>query len=195
MISLKQFISEVYSITVPKKEGGRTPLLTGLGKNIDTVKSSHLSDIDPEHSLHVKEAGHKKTYYVVANKKIVSSIETKKNGKSEQVNLTAAHHTNTMPVHRVYAHLIKKHDTILQSSDHQSAGGKGVWHRLSKEPGIAVHGWNPESKTAVNLGNKLSSDTDHDTHVNSDDDYKDARADSHHEINRVGAMTLIAHKK
>jgi len=163
MISFKEYLAEVELGDVDKK-GGRYPLIQHLGKSLKTVAphSIHLSHIDTEHSLHHTQwtadgrlaAKNPKSaeYHVVKNGKVVASIKTAHVGATEQTDTVEAHKSNTLPLHKVYAHLIKKHGKILQSSDLQSAGGKNLWHKLSKEPGIHVHGWDHKSRSQLILG-------------------------------------------
>lgn len=50
-----------------------------------------------------------------------------------------------LPAQKIYAAVIKKYDWIIVT-DHQSYGGMKLWQRLSKEPGIEVYGYNPNTK-------------------------------------------------
>ena len=85
-----------------------------------------------------------------------------------QVDVVSSQASNTIPAQKFYAWLIKKLNIVLVSGSMQSAGGKSVWERLSKEPGIGVHGWldSPRGKgTPVNLGAHLGADTEDETHI------------------------------
>lgn len=71
--------------------------------------------------------------------------------KSYKVDLTIAREDNTFPAHKVYASFVKM-GHILVSGAQQSVGGRMIWRRLAKEPGIVVHGWDTLNKKPVNLG-------------------------------------------
>lgn len=121
-----------------------------------------------------------------------------------QVNVVAADKSNTIPTQKFYAWLLKNQDFTLVSGEAQSPGGKKVWERLSMEPGIGVHGWVPSGHggRAVNLGPKLSPETEDETHISwrakskamEDLGYKDSDKDWD-DLDDIEDMLLVAFKK
>ncbi len=103
--------------------------------------------------------------YILADKKdkIMILLSVKSFGKSWKVDSVSAASRNIVPANKFYAWLIKNASITLVSGSEQSAGGKKIWERLSKEPGIGVHGW--IDGKAVNLGPNLSPETEDETHI------------------------------
>ena len=103
--------------------------------------------------------------YILADKddKIMILLAVDRFGKSWKVSTVSAASKNIVPANKFYAWLIKNQGITLVSGSEQSAGGKKIWERLSKEPGIGVHGW--INGKAVNLGPNLSPETEDDTHM------------------------------
>lgn len=87
-----------------------------------------------------------------------------KHGAAYKVGHLVGKDKSTIPANKMYAAFVKKGNILTSSS--QSEGGLRVWQKLSKEPGILVHGWNTRSRQPVNLG--PSFDDTSDTHSNVD---------------------------
>lgn len=95
-----------------------------------------------------------------------------KHGAAYKVGHLVGKTRSSIPVSKMYAAFVKKGNIL--TSDQQSEGGVRVWQKLSKEPGIVVHGWNTRSRQPINLG--PSFDDTSDTHSNVDAMYA---ADDH----------------
>lgn len=73
---------------------------------------------------------------------------------------------------KVYAYLIKNKNYILWSTGAQTKGGKTIWEKLAKIPGILVFAWDDKMKEAISLDkNDLFGEEDiYDTDVEYDED-------------------------
>lgn len=113
------------------------------------------------------------------------------NGVLSKLNLAAAK-DNTFPAHEFYHHLLKKGHVKALVADHQSAGGKRVWEKLSKKRGVGIHGWDPKKEVPLNV--KFGEDETHEERPNGIErntkEYKALNPDSD-----VPKMQLVAHIK
>lgn len=87
---------------------------------------------------------------------------------------TAISKGGAVKLHDIYADLIKQEDVIITSSS-QSEGGINLWMRLSKVPGIVVHGWDKKNSKPINLGPSFTDPEE--THVSPSDIYGTAALD------------------
>jgi hypothetical protein len=89
-------------------------------------------------------------HYMTVNKegKIDSSITAIKRGKSHHIDMAVA--VPGAGVHKLYHHLITKHDHIL-ASDEQSKGGLRLWQKMRKLGGVNVHGYHPRNGKAEHV--------------------------------------------
>ena len=70
--------------------------------------------------------------------KIDSSVTAIKRGKALDIDMAVANPGTG--VHKLYHHLITKHNQILTSKE-QSPGGLAVWQKMRKMGGVNVHGY------------------------------------------------------
>lgn len=70
--------------------------------------------------------------------KVDSSVTAIKRGKAHDIDMAVANPGTG--VHKLYHHLITKHDHILTSKE-QSPGGIAVWKNMRKMGGVNVHGY------------------------------------------------------
>ncbi len=56
----------------------------------------------------------------------------------------------SIKAHDFYHHLIQKHNVAF-SSGVQSTGGRNVWNKLQQKRNVSVHGWDPKTKSGVNV--------------------------------------------
>lgn len=87
---------------------------------------------------------------------------------------TAISKGGPVKLHDIYADLIKQEDIIITTSS-QSEGGVNLWMRLSKVPGIVVHGWDKKKGEPINLGPSFTDPEE--THVSPSDIYGQAALD------------------
>ena len=99
---------------------------------------------------------------------------------------TAISKGGAVKLHDIYADLIKQEDIIITTSS-QSEGGINLWMRLSKVPGIVVHGWDKKNNEPINLGPSFTDPEE--THVSPSDMYGTAALDREHE-GEAGAEEL-----
>jgi hypothetical protein len=71
-----------------------------------------------------------------------SAVRTLKQGKAHKVDTAVAKPGSG--VHKLYHHLITKHDIIL-TSDQQSRGGLNIWQKMRPMGGVNVHGYHKKS--------------------------------------------------
>lgn len=57
---------------------------------------------------------------------------------------------NSVGAHKLYQHLVTKHDRTIMSND-QSEGARKVWAKAAKHPQINVHGWDDKKQKAFHL--------------------------------------------
>jgi len=107
------------------------------------------------------------------NKKIAGFIELIKLRKSYSIVETAVDtpYLGIGLATTVYAYLIKNKNYTLWSTDAQTKGGKTIWEKLAKIPGILVFAWDDKKKEAISLDkHDLFGETDlYDTDVEYDE--------------------------
>lgn len=79
--------------------------------------------------------------------------------KSWHVRHLVAKNNSKMKAHDLYAAIVRTGKILV--GQHQSLGGRAVWKKLSGSPGVVVYGWDPKTKTPINLGSKYDSDEIH----------------------------------
>ena len=196
MLSFKEYLQEVRLFFADKNGSAVYMAHTmGLGRRIEEddvllgkiVDDSYLYLDNTARALQYPAS--RVLYLIVRNKKVVAGIVTYKEGRASQTKLAVSTDENKVPMHKIYAHLIKKRGLILQSDSAQTPGGKNIWAKLSKEPGITVHGWDPKTEKPINLGNYLDDTVA--THVTGKEkDEEDAEY-----LASIDRMVLIGHKK
>lgn len=192
MLTFSQYVSEVYVMTSLSNRDTKDWFKTVLGKPVGK-DFKFMSDMSNKHKLYtIFEDSKTIEFYVVGPENVVvMGIYAKyvSNKKSSTITIKAIKgKDNKLPAHKVYAHLIKKHNFIIESDKIQSYGGANIWIKLSKEPGINIHGWDSKTKEAINLGDRLDS-------VNMDTDTFMTTDDSGEGIAALRRITLVAHKK
>jgi hypothetical protein len=109
----------------------------------------HSTMEDGRHVYHgIDDGGHH--HYMVVNHEgnVDTSITAIKHGKSHKVDMAVA--VPGSGVHKLYHHLITKHNHIL-ASDEQSGGGLAVWQKMRKMGGVNVHGYHPRTGKAQHI--------------------------------------------
>lgn len=83
-------------------------------------------------------------HYMTVNHEgnVDSSVTAIKKGKSHDIDMAVA--VPGAGVHKLYHHLITKHNHILTSKD-QSYGGLGIWQKMRKMGGVNIHGYHSKS--------------------------------------------------
>lgn len=125
-----------------------------LGKSVEDVKKHfdktakkklklHSTMEDGRHVYHGVDADNHHHYSVVDHEgKVAAHVNMIKSGKSHGIDMAVA--SPGAGVHKLYHHLITKHDHILTSKE-QSPGGLSIWQRMRRMGGVNVHGYHPKS--------------------------------------------------
>lgn len=126
-----------------------------LDKHIDTVKKSfdsqypktklahHSTLKDGRKIYHGVDANNDHHYSIVDHEgKIAAHVNMTKHGKSHKIEMAVAR--PGAGVHKLYHHLITKHDHIL-TSDAQSPGGLTIWQKMRGMGGVNVHGYHKKT--------------------------------------------------
>lgn len=94
--------------------------------------------------------------------------------------------------HELYHHLMDR-GHIIESDTDQTPGGLHIWKKLSRMPGVNVHGWDTHKNVPVNSDRYLRDTSD--THT-SDSDLKDSPDMETYQkkANNKHAVVLVAHK-
>jgi hypothetical protein len=111
---------------------------------VSRKKLKHHSTMeDGRHVYHgIDDDGHHHYMTVNHEGKVDSSVTAIKKGKSHHIDMAVA--VPGAGVHKLYHHLITKHDHIL-ASNQQSPGGLRIWQKMRKMGGINVHGYHSRS--------------------------------------------------
>lgn len=200
MQGFKEFwlLDEVESLDI--KKGSKFGDDRKFDRNIEDSYDEDLLELLGNflnHNVYCEKSRQTRLEYILTdasdNVKIVLNVKPK-GRNSWQVDTVAASNKNRVPAHKFYAWIIKKKNIILVSGNEQSEGGKKVWERLSKEPGIGMHGW--LNGKPVNLGSHLGVDTEDETH-NKSLWRQDGKMDGEEYNSREAAldMLLVAFKK
>lgn len=103
----------------------------------------HSTMEDGRHVYHgIDDDGHHHFMTVNHEGKVDSSITAIKKGKAHDVDMAVA--VPGAGVHKLYHHLITKHDHILTSKE-QSPGGLAIWKKMRKMGGVNIHGYHSKS--------------------------------------------------
>lgn len=116
---------------------------TGFNKTARRKLKHHSTMADGRHVYHgIDNDGHHHYMTTDHEGKVDASVTAIKHGKSHKIDMVVAKPGSG--VHKLYHHLITKHDHIL-TSDQQSVGGLAIWQRMRKMGGVNVHGYHPKT--------------------------------------------------
>lgn len=211
MITFKQFILEVFLDTSISKN---SRFDSHVGKDLSNLKVMHhphskMRNGDQVHHYHNHSTGN--TNYLVTDKtnKVKAHLTLKQKEGWKSHNVESSNAKPGFGMHKLYHHLITKHDHII-TSDHQSPGGLHIWHKLSRMPGISVHGHDTRNDThhAIEIDKRNPDDT----HTSSDyfsgnkeipekiknkklrASDRNHRLKDHEDVMKTYSMSLVAHK-
>lgn len=107
-------------------------------------KLKHHSIMDDgRHVYHGIDHDRHHHYMVTGSDNTVhASITAIKHGKSHMIDMAVG--KSGAGIHKLYHHLITKHNHILTSKE-QSYGGLSIWQKIRKMGGVNVHGYYPKS--------------------------------------------------
>lgn len=131
-----------------------------LNKSISDVQTSfnktarrklkhHSTMEDGRHVHHgIDHDGHHHFMVSGADGNVHASVTAIKQGKSHGIDVAVA--KPGAGVHKLYHHLITKHNHILTSKE-QSSGGLSIWKKMRKMGGVDVHGYHPKTGRAQHV--------------------------------------------
>lgn len=131
-----------------------------LGKHIDTVSKSFDSGARKKLKHHSTMEDGRRVYHGVDSigdhhysvvdhdGKVAAHVNMIKQGKSHKIDMAVA--SPGAGVHKLYHHLITKHDHII-TSDAQSPGGLSIWQKMRKMGGVNVHGYDKKTGRAQHV--------------------------------------------
>ena len=107
-------------------------------------KLKHHSTMEDGRKVYHGIDGDGHHHYMTVNHEgnVDSSVTAIKRGKAHDIDMAVALPGSGM--HKLYHHLITKHNHILMSKE-QSAGGLGIWQRMRKMGGVNVYGYHSRS--------------------------------------------------
>lgn len=116
---------------------------SGFNQSARRKLKHHSTMQDGRHVYHgIDDEGHH--HYMTVNHEgnVDSSVTAIKRGKAHDIDMAVA--VPGAGVHKLYHHLITKHNHILTSKE-QSHGGLGIWQRMRKMGGVNIHGYHSKS--------------------------------------------------
>jgi hypothetical protein len=103
----------------------------------------HSTMEDGRHVYHgIDNDGHHHFVTVNHEGNVDASVTAIKRGKAHDIDMAVA--VPGAGVHKLYHHLITKHNHILMSKE-QSPGGLAIWQKMRKMGGVNIHGYHSRS--------------------------------------------------
>jgi hypothetical protein len=158
----------------------------------------HSTMEDGRHVYHgIDHDGHH--HYMVAGDDghVHAAVTAIKQGKSHAIDVAVAKPGAGM--HKLYHHLITKHNHILTSKE-QSHGGLSIWQRLRKMGGVNIHGYHPKSGRGEHIDVVKRPELSHVSHSDVERQRKvkggtiPQRKKEYADIKRTQSMIVVAHK-
>lgn len=206
MKTFSQFVAELY-VNYLKKGSRSSNSALGIKPHPDAKPIGKTEDGDIVHHREVEHGDSSTHHYYVTGKSGKTNIHLttfqKKGEKNEEIGLVTAN-KSSKGAHKLYQHLVVKHNKILKADD-QSEGGRKVWERAAKHPKVNVHGYNEHTGEVFHA--HPSEDEHYVSHRELNAHYGDASAakdpkdiEKHKEdikhLEKTQALThLIMHKK
>lgn len=180
-----------------------------LGKPVEQVQKQldsgarkkyklHSTMEDGRHVYHgIDSEGHHHYSIVDHDGTVAAHVNMIKYGKSHKIDMAVA--KPGAGVHKLYHHLITKHNHIL-TSDEQSTGGLSIWQRLRKMGGVGIHGYHKKSGKAQHVDIVHRPELSHvgDPELEKFTKTKGGtirqRKAEYGDLKRTQAMQLVAHK-
>jgi len=158
----------------------------------------HSTMADGTHVFHgIDHAG--LHHYVTTNKQgnIDRVVATSKQGKAHKIETAVA--SGGAGVHKMYHHLITKHNHIL-TSDEQSHGGLSIWQKMRKMGGVNIHGFHKKTGRGEHIDivrhpeESHVSNKDLETLRKAGGGTREQRKKEYAAAKKTQSMTLVAHK-
>lgn len=146
MKRFSQYVIELYTNNLKKgyrSTGGEL----GVKPHPDAKPIGKTEDGDTVHHREINHYDGSTHHYYVTGKSGKTNIHLstyqKRDEKAEEIGLVTAN-KSSKGAHKLYQHLVVKHNKILKADDH-SEGGRKVWERAAKHPKVNVHGYDDET--------------------------------------------------
>jgi len=158
----------------------------------------HSTMEDGRHVYHgIDENGHHHFMTTNHEGKVDSSVTAIKKGKAHDIDMAVA--VPGAGVHKLYHHLITKHDHILTSTE-QSPGGHAIWKKMRKMGGINIHGFHKKSGKGEHIDIVKHPEDSHvsnkelSSFLNSKGGTRQQRKTEYAHLKKQQNMALVAHK-
>lgn len=180
-----------------------------LGKSIDTVKKLIDTDARKKFKYHSTLEDGRAVYHgidsggdhhfsiVGQDGNIDAHVNAIKQGTALAIEMAVAR--PGAGVHKLYHHLITKHNYILTGKE-QSAGGLGIWQKMRKMGGVNVHGYHPKTGKAQHIDIVSRPELSHVGQYELDQFRKtkggtaDQRKKEYGDLKKTQSMIVVAHK-
>lgn len=180
-----------------------------LNKSIEDVQSSfnktarrklkhHSTMEDGRHVYHgIDHDGHHNYMVRGDDGTVHASVTTIKQGKSHGIDVAVA--KPGAGVHKLYHHLITKHNHILTSKE-QSSGGLAIWKKMKKMGGVGIHGYHPKTGRAQHVDVLKHPELSHVSHGELERQRKTKggtvaqRKKEYADLKKTQGMVIVAHK-
>ena len=192
-----------------KRSAGGFAFKKFLGKSIDEVKKSIDSGARKKLKLHSTMDDGRKVYHgidahgdhhfsvVGHDGNVDAHVNAIKQGKSHAIEMAVAR--PGAGVHKLYHHLITKHNHILTGKE-QSVGGLAIWQKMRKMGGVNVHGYHPKSGKAQHVDIVNRPELSHVSHSELERFRKTKggtaaqRKKEYGDLKKTQSMIVVAHK-
>lgn len=166
--------------------------------NANKKLKHHSTTEEGKHVYHgIDNDGHHHFMTTNSEGKVDAAVSAIKKGKAHDIDMAVA--VSGAGVHKLYHHLITKHNSILTSKE-QSPGALSVWKKLRKMGGVNVHGYHTKSGKGQHVDILKHPE---DSHV-SDSELERARKTKggtakqrkaeYADLKKQQSMSLVAHK-
>lgn len=169
-----------------------------FNENANKKLKHHSTTEEGKHVYHgIDNDGHHHFMTTNSEGKVDAAVSAIKKGKAHDIDMAVA--VSGAGVHKLYHHLITKHNHILTSKE-QSPGGLAIWKKMRKMGGVNVHGYHTKSGKGKHVDILKHPE---DSHV-SDSELERARKTKgrtakqrkadYDDLKRQQSMSLVAHK-
>jgi hypothetical protein len=180
-----------------------------LGKHVNEIKKNldsgakrmlkqHSTMEDGRKVYHAIDAdGHHHYSVTDHDNNVVAHVNMIKSGKAHKIDMAVAQ--PGAGVHKLYHHLITKHNHII-TSDAQSHGGLSIWQKMRKMGGVNVHGYHPKTGRAEHVDIVHRPELSHVSNKNLESQRKvkggtiSTRKKEYADLKKTHSMILVAHK-
>ena len=158
----------------------------------------HSTMEDGRHVYHgIDHDGHHHYMTTDHEGNVNSSVTAIKKGKAHHIDMAVA--VPGAGVHKLYHHLITKHDYIL-ASDEQSHGGLAIWKKMRKMGGVNIHGYHPKSGKGQHVDLVRHPEESHvsnkelSTFLKTPGGTREQRKKEYAHMKKTQSMMVVAHK-